>query len=324
MPLSNETSCALSRCDGTNILGYTANISIPQNDNFGVARVDHDFGDKWHFFSSYRYYHLTRATTDQVDIGGFFPGDTLGTPAALSNRPQVPWYLVAGLTTNITSNTTNDFHYSFLRNYWAWGTAGGPPQFPGLGGALEPLGESATQALIPFNVNTQQTRTRFWDGKDNVFKDDVTMLKGKHMFQFGGQYQHNYNYHQRTDNGGGINYYTTYQLSTSSGAGINMAGFTPAGVPATNWGRDYAATLGIVSVAQVAYTRTGADLTLNPPLTPAFDQSTVPYYNVYFSDSWRLNAAIYADLRSGMDCRNASSGEKRETDLACRLLWSPD
>src|ERR1019366_2447173 len=105
--------------------------------------------------------------------------------------------------------------YSFLRNYWSWGRAGGPVQIPGLGGALEPFGETATQALIPYNVNTQQTRTRFWDGHDNTFKDDVTTLHGKHMFQFGGQYQHNWNYHQRTDNGGGINYYPVYQLAYS-------------------------------------------------------------------------------------------------------------
>jgi hypothetical protein len=289
LPLPNETSCGLSRCDGANIGGFRSNVAIPQNDNFGVARVDHDFGDKWHFNSSYRYYHLTRATTDQVDIGGFFPGDKLGTAAALSNRPQTPWYLVAGLTTNISTNTTNDFHYSYLRNYWAWGTAGAPVQIPGLGGALEPFGETATQALIPFNVNTQQTRTRFWDGHDNMFKDDVTSLHGKHMLQFGGQYQHNWNYHQRTDNGGGINYYPVYQLGTTGGAGIDMSGFVPAGVPsATTWGRDYAAMLGIVSISQIAYTRTGSNLALNPPLTPAYDKSTIPYYNVYFSDTWRM------------------------------------
>ncbi len=29
-------------------------------------------------------------------------------------------------------------------------------------------------------------------------------------------------------------------------------------------------------------------MTLNPPLTPAFDQSTIPYYNVYFSDTWHM------------------------------------
>ncbi len=292
MPPSNEASCGLGRCDGVNIQGFTGNMSVPQKDNFGVARLDHDFGDKWHFMSSYRYYHLVRATTNQADIGGFFPGDTLGVASAVSNRPQTPWYLVAGLTTNISSNTTNDFHYSFLRNFWQYGSAGAPPQVPGLGGALEPGGESINQALLPFNVDNQNTRTRFWDGKDHMFKDDVTTLHGKHMFQFGGQYQHNFDYHQRSDNGGGINYYPTYQLGTTSGAGsgVDLTGYTPAGISPSdpNWGRDYAMMLGIVSIAQVAYTRSGSNLTLNPPLTPASDKSTIPYYNLYFSDTWRI------------------------------------
>ncbi len=295
MPMSNESTCGLSRCDGTNILGFKANMSTPQDDNFGVARLDHDFGDKWHFMSSYRYYHLTPVTTRQIDIGGFFPGDKLGVPAAVSNNPQVPWYLVAGLTTNISTNTTNDLHYSYLRNYWSWNTEGDPVQIPGLGGALEPWGENGTNVLAPYNVNTQGTRTRFWDGHDWMLKDDVTMLKGRHTLQFGGQYQHNWNYHQRTDNGGGINYYPVYQLGTTSGAGINLSGYVPSDangnplVPTANWGRDYAATLGIVSIAQIAYTRSGKALNLNPPLTPAYDQSTIPYYNVYFSDTWRIN-----------------------------------
>src|ERR1700726_4387586 len=92
------------KCDGVNTLDFRGQLGIPQNDNFGVVRLDHDFGAKWHFMSSYRYYHLKRATDDQVDIGGFFKGDTLGTPTALTNRPQVPWYLVVGLTTNISTN----------------------------------------------------------------------------------------------------------------------------------------------------------------------------------------------------------------------------
>jgi len=289
-PLTNEAAnaCGLSRCDGNNVLGYLANVSIPQNDNFGVARLDHDFGEKWHFMSSYRYYHLTRATTDQVDIGGFFPGDTLGTPASQSSRPQEPWYLVAAMTTQITNNITNNFTYSYLRNWWAWSTAGAPVQVAGLGGALEPGGESATQALLPYNVNTQQTRTRYWNGHDNMFRDDVSWLHGKHLIQFGGIYQKNYDQHQRTDNGGGINYYPVYQLGTSGGSGINMTGFVPAGVPSTTWGRDYAEIMGIVSISQVAYTRAGKNLTLNPPLTPAYTAVNIPYFNIYGSDSWRM------------------------------------
>ena len=210
----------------------------------------------------------------------------------------MPWFLVAGLTTNITPNTTNDLHYSYLRNYWQWGSAGDPPQIAGLGGALEPLGEVSRangRSLSPYNVNTQDTRTRFWDGQDNMISDNVNVLKGNHLFQFGGTYQRNFNYHQRTDNGGGINYQSVYQLGTNStGAGIGgITPFVPTDAPsATVFGREYAAVLGIVSIAQIAYTREGSNLALNPPLTPAFDQSTIPYYNVYFSDTWHLKPSL--------------------------------
>src|SRR5207249_10404750 len=127
-------------------------------------------------------------------------------------------------------SVTNDFHWSFLRNWWQWSTKDAPPQAAGLGGALEPLGEVGTTVLAPFNVNTQNIRTRFWDGQDHFLRDDVTVLKGNHLMNFGGSYQRNFNWHQRSDNGGGINYTTTYQLGDSSGAGlVNMAGFGPGG-----------------------------------------------------------------------------------------------
>src|SRR5271165_1711185 len=301
MPLPNASGCnGLSLCDmqpltggGTvgNVGVFTGNMAVPQSSNFGVARLDHDFGANWHFMTSYRYYKLTRTTASQYDVEG-------GTPVSLSARPQVPWFFVAALTTNITTNTTNDFHYSYLRNFWQWGSAGDTPQITGLGGALEPFGEAGAAsgyALNPYNVNTQDTRTRFWDGKDNMIRDDVSILHGNHLFQFGGTYQRNWNFHERSDNGGGINFQPVYQLGTSTGAGINLAGIIPGTVASadqTNFGRDYTAALGIVSIAQTAFTRSGPQLTLNPPLTPAQDVSTIPYYNVYFSDSWRIKPSL--------------------------------
>src|ERR1019366_1530068 len=156
MPLSNEATCGLIRCDNVNVQGFRANLAIPQSSNFAVGRFDHDFGEKWHFTTSYRYFRLASVSDVQVDIGGGVSGDKLGAPTALATLPQEPWYYVAGLTTNISSTTTNNFHYSFLKNWWAWDRAGDPPQISGLGGALEPFGETQTQALSPYNVNTQQ------------------------------------------------------------------------------------------------------------------------------------------------------------------------
>ena len=303
MPAANAGGCGQltgnGYCDGVNTLAFTANLPIPQNDNFGVVRVDHDFGQNWHLTSSYRYYHLTRATHDQVDIGGFFPGDTLGQPASLTNRPQVPWYLVVGLTTTINPHITNDFHYSYLRNWWQWGSSGDPAQFSDLGAAIEPFGETRNNVLAPYNINTQQTRTRFWNGRDHFFRDDVSWLKGNHLIQFGAQYQRNWNYHQRTDNGGGINYYPVYQLGDSAGAAtIDMSALGGAFSDPT-LAREAAAVLGIVTDTQQVYTRSGAQLNLNPPLTPAFDKVTIPYYNFYANDTWHLKPTLTVTVGLG-------------------------
>ena len=158
-----------------------------------------------------------------------------------------------------------------------------------------------------------------------MIRDDATWIHGKHMIQFGGMYQHNFNWHSRTDNGGGINYYPTYQLGTTSGAGVNMKGYTPNGFSgsSTTYGRDYAAMLGIVSVSQIAYTRSGNDLALNPPLTPAFDKVTIPYYNFYGGDTWRMTSAVHFELRFGLDSGNAADRRERQAGHICRTRQQP-
>jgi hypothetical protein len=305
-PLGNDTSAskcgglAGSACDGLNQVGFKGSLSLPEKSDFAVARIDHDFGSKWHFMASYRYFRLTKTTDSQVDIGGGIAGDKLGVPVALSSRPQQPWYLVGQLTTTITSRLSSDFHYNYLRNLWSWNDAGAPPQIAGLGGALEPGGESKNDVLAPFNVDTQDIRTRIWDGHDNFLSENLTYIKGNHLFQFGGQYQRNFDYHQRTDNGGGINYTTTYQIGGgSNGAnGFSMTGLQAAGYPDstsanyTDANRSAAEVLGMVTSSQVAYTRSGANLTLNAPLTPASDKSTIPFYNVYVSDTWKVKPSL--------------------------------
>jgi len=295
-PTWTGASCTLTLCDSANVQGFSANLAQPTTSKFAVGRLDHDFSSKWHFMSSYRWYELKAAADSQVDIGGFFAGDTLGTPASQSSLPQQAFLWTAGLTTNISTNATNDLHYSFLRNFWQWKRIGDPAQTPTLGGALEiDSGQSAgfgqVNDLGPYNVDTQNTRNRFWDGHDQMLRDDISLLKGNHLFTFGGTYEHNWDYHQRTDNGGGINNQVVYELgngTTGSGLAQDVPLCSQPGVTITNCSSLTAAALGIVSIAQVAYTRSGANLTLNPIGSPAFDKSTIPYYNVYFSDTWHM------------------------------------
>src|SRR5579864_1115031 len=70
--------------DTLNTQGFKTTVSLPRNDDFGVTRIDHDFGQKWHFTGTYHYYRVTAKTTDQVDVGGLLPGDSLGLGTAHS------------------------------------------------------------------------------------------------------------------------------------------------------------------------------------------------------------------------------------------------
>src|SRR5207245_10828167 len=89
---------------------------------------------------------------------------------------------------------------------------------------------SGTNALIPYNVNTQSTRQRTWDGQDKAIRDDVSWVKGNHLFQFGGLFQRNVDFFSRPDNGTTIRNQLVYQLSTKS---IGFTGFYPTGVTST-------------------------------------------------------------------------------------------
>ena len=66
---------AYSRCDGLNVLAFRAPGGAAWSDNFGVVRLDHDFGLKWHFNSTSRYSRMERATRERSSgHWRFFPG----------------------------------------------------------------------------------------------------------------------------------------------------------------------------------------------------------------------------------------------------------
>ncbi len=299
MPLPNDKSftagsASAGLVDGINAQGYLANLALPQKSDFMVGRIDHDFGDKWKFMASYRYYNFTQLVSTQVDMGGLLAGATAGQYKSFASRPVKPSFWVAGVTTTITPNITNDFHFSYLRNFWQWSTQAGPPQYAGLGGAVEVGGENQTGSLIPYNVDSQDVRQRFWDGHDYLLSDSVSILKGNHLFQVGGSYKRNFDYHGRDDNGVGINTSIVYKLD---GTGISNSAYTlPNGVNPSysvgNYALMYNELFGIVTQSQVMYSRAGANLQLNPLGTPGFDKSVVPSYDVYFSDTWHVRPTL--------------------------------
>jgi len=291
--------------DQFNTQGFLGTVKIPLTSNNYVGRIDHDFGPKERFFTSFRAFKLLNLTSNQVDVGGIL-GGTQGQYNATAPRPQLSELLVFGLTSTLKSNITNDLRASYLWNWWQWGTAGSAPQFSGLGGALEVAAAGtgtnaeATTALIPYNVNNQSVRQRVWDGQDKMLRDDVTWVKGNHVFQFGGLIQHNYDYHTRTDNGGSINNAIVYQIAPSSidftkGCGTGTTSCIPSSIISTQTAR-YAnlatSVMGLVGLTQVMYTRGGSDLHLLPLGTFGVEQSTIKTYNLYAADTWKIKPTL--------------------------------
>jgi hypothetical protein len=304
MPNANDYTGSTG--DAINTAGFLSSVRAPLTSNAFVGRVDHDFGANWRLMSSYRYARIINLTNNQVDIGGFFSGDTLGQPVATAPRPQLPSFLVVGLTGTIRPNLISDFRFSYQREFWQWGDQNAPPQVPGLGGAVEiapgnSTAPESTNALIPYNVNTQSIRQRFWDAHDAYFREDLTWIKGKHLIQYGGAYQRNFDFHTRTDNGVGTNNQLVYWLGSTY---INWANspYIPSTVPSSQaalYQNLYSEVLGLVTQSQLAYTRSGNNLALNPPGSSAFDKSTIPYYSVYYSDTVKLKPNLTATYSLG-------------------------
>jgi hypothetical protein len=283
--------------DTFNTQGLLATVRSPLTSNSYVARIDHDFNDRWHWFGTYRDFKLVSLTTNQVDIGGVFAGDQLGVPKAVAPRPQQPSVWTTGLTTTLNATTTNTFVFDYLRTFWQWSDQNGPPSLPGLGGAVEfnTTGEPTAPGLIPYNVNTQSVRQRFWDGQDKAIKDDLSMLKGNHLFAFGGSYQRNNDFHSRTDNGSAVNDQVSYLSTTSGFNWTSPVNYIPTTVPSTQYSTYeayYAYVTGMLSSTQVMYTRALPNLSLLPIGTPATDRSIIPSYTTYFNDVWHMKPSF--------------------------------
>jgi hypothetical protein len=287
---------------GLNTCGFIGNLTYPLANDFGVVRIDHDFGDKWRFFTAYRYYRNENPTTDQVDIGGVLAGDKLGQPATASTDIQQPRSLVVGLTGTLSPTLTNEFHFSYLRNQWQWLRAGATnaadTSFPG---AIEIGGES-TNAFIPVNVNTQNARARLWDGHDYEYRDNVSYLHGTHLIQAGFDFFHQHWKFDRYDDVGLGLTSLVYDVSSDNFSFAPQFQPTPCSATLTancitagelsNWNSNYAQVAGMVAASSIVVTRTGSNLTANPINTPVHSFVSDQTFSMFLSDTWKIKPNV--------------------------------
>jgi hypothetical protein len=287
-PMPND----LSYGDTLNTQGYRAALSLPEREDYGMLRIDHDFGDKWRFFGSYRIYNDILPSTNQIDIGGLLPGDKLGVPSSVSSNPTLPRYVVAGLTGSLRPNVINEFHFSYLLNRWFWQRQGVTDALSGVPAGIE-FSDSHFDCMCPLNMDTQNSRNRVWNGHDWNYGDTLNWVKGTHYMQFGGTAIHWWDHHVRDDQVVAGLPDLVYQITNSTGIVMSSA-YRPAGLDSSDngsWDTLYAQSLGMLGTSAQLFVRGGNDFHLTGAKTFA-DTSIIDSYSLYYNDSWKIRPTL--------------------------------
>ncbi len=289
--------------DGLNTIGFSAFGKFPVNDYLGVLRMDHAFGSRLHLTANYRHYREDAGFLRQVDIGGLLSGDVIGVPKVLSSIPRQPRYFVTGLTANVTPYLTNDLHLSWLRDWWEWSSMPPFPQLPAITPAALVPGGDTVNAVVPLNIDTQNARTRLWNSHGLGLRDDVSWVRGNHLLQFGGSFNHTWVFFRRDDGQqnsqktlqyfmgntiGGISFPSAYQprpcttTTTSNCLPSSQVG---------NWNNLYAQVMGMVDAGTILRAR-DAQLQLLPEGTDLRNTIRYDQATFYAQDAWHLRPSL--------------------------------
>ena len=297
--------------DGLNTTGFLFNTPTPISQTLAVLRLDYKFTDKWNAFVTYHYSNTNRVSTSQISL--------LGTPGSVSTDPIKPQYYTFQVTGQVSSNLTAVTHGSFLRNWWGWNRVAPAPLVSGTQTALVLAGEGSgnnngTGKLLadPINMATQAGRSRVSNGKKWYLAEDLSWLRGNHLFQFGGSWYTNRDFFLKTDNfaGGLASGPLLYVESTGNGSGVYQgvsSAYQPtkcAGAVTTNclkssdvlrWNELYSTVLGLVDRSSQVITRDG-NFQPFPLGTGAFTNATINTYAWYFQDVWKVRPSLTLTL----------------------------
>jgi len=314
MPLPNEPGTGDEFTYNGTVYGnsatYNFNVAEPDNENYGMIRLDYTINSRWNFFATWWQQKAVYYTNDQYTLIG------TGAPKLISDTPILPRFGTFELTGTIGSSFTDQLHGSYMLDTWGW-LRGFPTNPSGItaSAVLQVSGEGRTgnggtskPFSDPTNYNTQNGRGRYWGGHDWYLADDATWLHGSHTITFGGSWYFWNITHVRTDNVlGGLTYAPIYWVGSrhmSSGSFVD----TPASQApticttsittgcltsgdTTRWDSEYAAMLGLVDHSSQVITANNQFIP-NPPGTYAKDHVHMGSFYTYVGDSWKLKPSI--------------------------------
>jgi len=301
MPKGNFSSVG----DGLNYTGFRGTVSAPEDDNFGVFRLDHNFSDKWRFSGSYTYYRsITVGGAPQVSIEN-------GNLKAVSSAPVRAAMVTGQLTTQITPMITNTFSFGWVREWTNFPvetpTASATAlAIPGTNTADGYIAINPAEGLLDAPIDNNTTNARFQDyfQKNIQFTDNLSWVKGKHTLQLGTDDRRLPLKNDRADKV--VNGITSLVsvLDTAEGRGTFLSIPSSDAPPLCNsgstasslciqpsdlsiWNQLYAGALGLIDNTSVLAVRDG-NLKPLPFGTPLSNTTTEETYYFYGQDVWRL------------------------------------
>jgi hypothetical protein len=282
-PLPND----LSSGDGINTGGFRFNAPNPLKDNIYTTRIDYNFSSKHRMFTRFNF-----DNTDAINIPIQFPGDPLTGPTIGRNNA---WVL--GETWTINPRTINQFTYGESRVSFDF-----PVPFNG-NGVNFPLNWFGGSLAIPF---ARQTTTSRLDPVP-TFRDDVTLERGKHSIQVGGEWKpirvrstlgNSFNFISEGLGGNVTNLPSNLQPNNL----LTNPAVDPTGVAASNWNNFFVGALGFLNEDQTAfiYEKNGTALPLGSDERRDYRYYTYAFYG---QDSWKVRSSltITAGLRYQYD-----------------------
>jgi carboxypeptidase family protein len=283
-PSPNDLSAA--GADGLNTGGFVFAAPLITRDDFGLAKIDHKFTEKWSFSGKFSANRQINTNAGQVDIQN---------KRATGNSPQRPRNAVAALTSVLSPTITNQASFSWLHDRLDFAIES-PKPFVGLNAAIN-MGDTLTSGGVLddiIDVDTQRARHQFRTLNIYQWSDTLTWTKGAHNIQTGANLRRIRSVDFRDDKV--IGSITTPVAAI--GAADGFVTVSPAERPPFLRAADnsiynnlYVSLLGIVSQNPALITR-DASLKLQPLGTGLFTKSTLGAYEFFISDTWRLRPSL--------------------------------
>lgn len=263
--------------DGLNTAGFRFNAPNPLTENIYTARVDYNINSKHKMFTRFNFNNL-----DSINVPIQFKGDPLTAPNIVRDRA---W--VIGETWIPNARLVNQFTYGETR-----ANLDQPILFNPSGGLVE-LTFYGTALSNPFVRQSQIGHIT----PEPTFRDDVTLLRGKHSIQVGGEWQPIKNRSTLTNNfnfiqeglGGAVPNLTPSQRP----ANILQ---DPNGIANSNWDNFFVSSLGYINNLQssIVYSKSGQVIPQGAETHRRDYRDN--QYAAYAQDSWKIRSDLTLTL----------------------------